>query len=301
MVMIPQIFLACAHKSEITDSEKGEVLCGKCGEVLQDKIIDGYGEPMIHDSNGFLQNLGAGGFSTLTRHDMGLNTVINPKNTDSAGRKLSAKTAYEFNRLRIWDNRSKRKTLNRTMAKSFTILDAARKKLTLSHMLSERAAYLFRKAIDAKITRGHGSDEVIAAAIYAVCRETNTPRTLQEISKALNIHKKRIYQNYKLLMKTLEIQTEPPKPSDYLPKISSVLELSEKTKRYAYDLLEQLKINELMEGSKPTVVCAAAIYLSCVKNGEFESQRKIAEVAGISSVALRNTGFSLRRKLNDTS
>jgi len=299
--MVPPIFLACAHQNHITDSEKGEVFCSKCGEVLQNKIIDVHGEPRIHDLNDFFQKTRAGGVLTLTQHDMGLNTVINPKNIDSAGRKLSTKMAYEFNRLRIWDNRSKRKALDRTLAKGFTILDAARKKLTLPNTLSERVAYLFRKAVDAELTRGRGSDEIIAAAIYTACRETNTPRTLQEISKVLNIHKKKIAYNSKLLMKTLEIKTEPPKPSDYLPKICSVLEVSEKTKRYAYDVLEQLEIGEFMEGKKPTVVCAATLYLSCVKNSEFESQRKIAEAAGISGVALRNVSRFVSRKLNGLS
>jgi transcription initiation factor TFIIB len=178
------------------------------------------------------------------------------------------------------------------------MLAAAKEKLGLPNAISEQAAYIFRKAVNAKISRGRVTGELIAAAIYAACRQTNTPRTLHEVSRALNIHKKRIATSYRILLKTLDIKTELQKPSDYLPKICSILELNEKTKRYAYEILQYLEKGELMQGSKPTVVCAAALYLSCVKNGEERSQGEISEAAGISSVALRNVRHFLDRKLN---
>lgn len=301
MVMVLQKFLACAHQSQITDSEKGEIFCGNCGEILQDKTIDANSETQIFNLNDFFQASRTGSPITLSQHDGGLNTVINSKNIDSTGRKLSIKTAHEFNRLRTWDHRSKNRSLEQTFAKAFTMLDAAKKKLGLPNAISEQAAYIFRKAVNAKISRGRVTGELIAAAIYAACRQTNTPRTLHEVSRALNIHKKRIATSYRILLKTLDIKTELQKPSDYLPKICSILELSEKTKRYAYEILLYLEKGESMQGSKPTVVCAAALYLSCVKNGEERSQGKISEAAGISSVALRNVRHFLDRKLNGAS
>ncbi|MGQ0790987.1 MAG: transcription initiation factor IIB [Nitrosopumilaceae archaeon] len=299
--MVLQKFLTCDHQSQITDSDKGEVFCGNCGEILQDKTIDANNETQIFNLNDFYQTSRTGSPIKLSQHDGGLNTVINSKNIDSTGRKLPSKTAYEFNRLRTWDNRSKNRSLDRTFAKAFTMLDAAKEKLGLPNAISEQAAYIFRKAVNAKISRGRITGELTAAAIYAACRQTNTPRTLHEVSRALNIPKKRIAASYRILLKTLDIKTQPQKPSDYLPKICSILELSEKTKRYAYEILQYLEKGELIQGSKPTVICAAALYLSCIKNGEERSQGKISEAAGISSVALRNVRQFLGRKLNGSS
>ena len=296
--MVLKKFLACAHQSQITDSEKGEIFCGNCGEILQDKTIDANSENQIFNLNDFFQTSRNGSPITLSQHDGGLNTFINSKNIDSTGRKLSAKTAYEFNRLRTWDNHSKNRSLERTFFKAFTMLAVAKEKLGLPNAISEQAAYIFRKAVNAKMSRGRVTGELIAAAIYAACRQTNTPRTLHEVSRTLDIHKKRVATSYRILLKTLDIKTELQKPSDYLPKICSILKLSEKTKRHAYEILQYLEKGELMQGSKPTVVCAAALYLSCVKNGDERSQVEISDAAGISSVALRNVRQLLVRKLN---
>jgi len=299
--MVLQKFLTCAHQSQITDSVKGEIFCSNCGEILQDKTIDANSENQIFNLNDFFQTSRTGSPIKLSQHDGGLNTFINSKNIDSTGKKLSTKIVYEFNRLRTWDNHSKNRSLERTFAKAFTMLDAAKEKLGLPNAISEQAAYIFRKAVNAKISRGRVTGELIAASIYAACRQTNTPRTLHEVSRALDIPKKRVATSYRILLKTLNIKTELQKPSDYLPKICSILKLCEKTKRYAYEILQYLEKSELMQGSKPTVVCAAALYLSCVKNGEERSQGEISDAAGISSVALRNVRQFLVRKLNGSS
>ena len=49
----------------------------------------------------------AGSPASLTIHDMGLSTVINPLNKDSTGKPLTASMKREITRLRTWDSRSR--------------------------------------------------------------------------------------------------------------------------------------------------------------------------------------------------
>ena len=44
--------------------------------------------------------------TSLTRHDKGLSTVINPANKDATGRPLSSSMKSTITRLRTWDSRS---------------------------------------------------------------------------------------------------------------------------------------------------------------------------------------------------
>ena len=98
--------LSCNEDIVITDFETGEIICQKCGKVLQDKISDTRkersfsGEDRIH----------TGARTSLAIHDMGLSTIIGKSNTDFVGRRLSFEMKQSMNRMRVWDSRSQTKS-----------------------------------------------------------------------------------------------------------------------------------------------------------------------------------------------
>ena len=51
-------------------------------------------------------------------------------------------------------------------------------------------------------------------------------------------------------------------------RIASMLGIAEKTKRYAVKVLKKAQENKTSAGKDPMGLAAAALYLSCVKNGE---------------------------------
>ena len=63
-----------------------------------------------------------------------------------------------------------------------------------------------------------------------------------------------------------------------ISRISSIAELSEKTKRKAMEILDQATKIELSAGKDPMGLAAAALYLSCVINGEDKTQKKILQL-----------------------
>ena len=189
------------HGPVVTDDIKGEIFCGRCGLVLVEKIVDQSNDQRGFDVAQYMEKSRTGSGSTLAMHDMGLATMIDTKNKDATGNSLSGYMKNTFSRLRLWDRRSKSQSTDRNLRSAFVILSSMKAKLDISEPVSERAAYLYRKALAKKITRGRSIAGLMLASIYAACREANAPRTLQDISGAGNISVKEISRHYRTLIK----------------------------------------------------------------------------------------------------
>ncbi len=281
----------------ITDNVLGEIVCGSCGLVLVEKVEDSALESRIHDTEEYLAKSRTGSGSTLAMYDMGLTTVIGPENKDASGNFLSSYMKNTFNRLRIWNTRSESKPTDRNLKTAFVILNTIKTKLAIPDMVIEKAAYIYRKAMVKKMTRGRSISGLIHASLYAACRETNTPRTLQDIAHAGNITKKDLATNYRNLIKILDLNLKPYDPSEFITRISSEVGISEKTRRDALNILSKAVEKEISVGKNPVGLAAAALYLSCMMNNEEKSQDDIAKVSGITTVTIRNRVKCLRKDL----
>ncbi len=282
--------LVCDHdqKDLITDEERGETICRPCGQVMTEGNSNSNSKP-THSLDGFLSNSQNGPKSSLTIYDRGLNTNINARNVDFAGRRISSKTISRFKSMRIWDSRSKSKASGRNLISALVLLDGVKQKLGLSDAITEHAAFIYRKASALGLIRGRGIPEVMAASVYAACRENGVPWSLDEVADTLNITKKRLSNSYRTIINRLDIKPELANPLDSLSKFCSILGVKEKTKRCAFDILKQSNSKRLLSGSKPAVICAGALYLACIANNENIPQSTIAEKVQVSSPSIRKT------------
>jgi len=220
---------------------------------------------------------------------MGLSTVINPLNKDATGKPLTASMKREITRLRTWDSRSQVQTpADRNLRQALYELNRLKDKLTLSANILEKAAYLYRKALEKKLVRGRSISAMIAASLYAACRDTETPRTLRDIAGAANVKRKEISRCYRLMLRELELKMPVVNSIQCIARISSKLEITEKTKRYAVKVLKEVQEREESSGKAPMGLAAAALYLSCLQNGVSVTQRVLAEASGVTEVTIRN-------------
>ena len=289
---------ACKTYPVITDTERGEMLCGGCGLVLVQNIAD-----MSHESQGytteeFMSQARTGPATSLTMHDKGLSTVIG-NNTDSSGHALSSKTKMTFGRLRQWDKRSKSRTTS-ALSKAFTVLNAMKTKLGIPDNVVEEAAYIYRKAANAKLTRGRTMTSLVAAALYAACRETNTPRTLDDIAEAGNIERRILSRDLRTLIQKFNLKLDQYNTASFIVKISNNLNLKEKTKRDALSILKRSEDAKITSGKHPVALAAASLYLACIINGEKLSQKKFASAAGVSDVTIRTRAGLIKKTLKLT-
>lgn len=285
----------CRVYPTVTDAERGEIVCGGCGLVLLQKLEDTSHEGGY--SQDYMTQTRTGPATSLSMYDMGLSTNIG-HNTDSTGNSLSSKAKATFERLRVWDQRSKSKSATRGMTVAFTVLSGITSKLGIPEHVSEQAAYLYRKITAAKLTRGRSTRSLIAAALYAACRETNTPRTLDDISGAANVEKKLLSRDLRTIIKELDLKLQQYDNTSFITRLSNDLGIKEKTKRDAFDILQKSQEKRISDGKNPVAQAAACLYLSCLINNEKLSQRKFSEISGISSVTIRCRIAALRKFLN---
>jgi transcription initiation factor TFIIB len=291
--------LICDHdqKGLVTDEERGETICSPCGQVLTEGTVRSDSRP-THGLDGFLSNSQTGPKSSLTIYDKGLNTNINARNVDFAGKRISSKTISRFKSMRMWDSRSKSKSSGRNLISALLLLDGVKQKLGLSSAITEHIAFIYRKASTLGLIRGRGVSEVMAASVYVACRENGIPWSLEEVANTLNITKKKLSNCYRIIIDRLDSKPELANPLDCLSKFCSVLGVKEKTKRCAFDILKQANSKRILSGSKPAVVCAGALYLACIANDENIPQITIAEKVQVSSPSIRKALSVLNKALS---
>ena len=292
----------CGKNSLLTDEDTGEQFCGKCGYVVTEKIQATGPEWRSFQKDGGSDPTRTGAPSSLTIHDMGLSTVINPQNRDATGKPLTASMKSTIERLRTWDNRSQvHEPVDRNLRQALSELNKLKDKVAISANVLEKAAYLYRKALEKKLVRGRSISAMIAASLYAACRDTETPRTLKDIADAANVKRKDISRCYRLLHNELDLKMPVVDSVQCIARISSKLKISEKTKRYAIKVLQDAQDRKESAGKDPMGLAATALYLSCVQNGVSITQRDLAEAAGVTEVTIRNRYKGLKAGMTSNS
>ena len=285
----------CGKKSLLTDEVTGEQFCGKCGYVISQKVDETGPEQRSFSTQGGVDTGRTGSPISLTRHDKGLSTIINPANRDATGKPLSASMKSTIRRLRTWDSRSQSQaSADRNLRQALAELGRLKDKLTISSSVFEKAAYIYRKALEKKLVRGRSISAMISASLYAACRDTETPRTLKDIADAANVKRKDISRCYRLLYNELDLKMPVVDPIQCIARISSNLKITEKIKRYAAKILKETQKRQESSGKDPMGLAAAALYFSCVKNGVYVTQRDLAEAANVTEVTIRNRFKALK-------
>jgi transcription initiation factor TFIIB len=229
---------------------------------------------------------------------MGLATMIGRPNRDATGRPLSEPMRTTVSRLRTWDSRSQvHASMDRNLRQAFSELERYSEKLSLSEALVEKAAYIYRKALERGFLRGRSITETIAASLYAACRVTETPRTLKDIAVVSNLAKKEVARSYRLLLREMDLRMPIADPAKAVSRIASRVQLSEKTKRRALEILRKAGQVEALTGKDPMGLAAAALYIACTLEGEGKTQRDLARAGEITEVTIRNRYRGLRAAL----
>jgi transcription initiation factor TFIIB len=289
----------CGKGTLVTDTNTGENFCGKCGYVLTDQSVESGPEWRSFSKEEHEGRSRAGVPTSLAMHDMGLATIIGPTDRDATGKPLSATMRSTIERLRTWDSRSQvHEPIDRNFRQAFSELDRLKDKLAVGDAVIEKAAYIYRKALDKNLVRGRSISALIAASLYAACRDTETPRTLKDIGHSSNIKRKDIARCYRLLLRELGLKMPVVDPIKCIARIASKAGLSEKTKREATKILKTAEEIKISAGKDPMGLAAAALYVACVANGENKTQRDVAEAAGVTEVTIRNRYKGLKISLN---
>ena len=284
----PFMCLICKNNHIITDSESGEVICSSCGTVISDRNQEiSRPEWRFYSAEQENDRSRTGIPITLAKADMGLATLIGKDDRDASGHLLDGAMRNRMQRLRTWDLRTRNHTASdKNLLQAFSKLDVLKDKLALSDAVVEKIAYIYRKVQHRGLVRGRTISGLIAAAIYAGCREMETPWTLKDIAR-----------NYRMLLFELNLKVPNADPIKCIVKVANRSNLTENTKREAIAIMKDVAKKEISAGKDPMGLAAAALYVACVMNGENKTQKDVAEAAGVTEVTIRNRYKGLKMHL----
>lgn len=289
----------CTSKNLVHDYDSGETICGDCGLVIYEQMMDKGPEWRAFTQEEKTSRSRVGMPSSYSIHDKGLSTTISQVDRDAFGRKLPLSTRLQMWRLRKWQIRSRvHSSIDRNLSQAMSELDRLAGKVTISPPVKEKAALIYRKALDKGLVRGRSISAIAAASLYAACRKSGLPRTLREISEASLVDKKDVARCYRLLLHELDFHMPISDPLTYISKIAEKNGVSGKTQGVAIQILRDARQNRISSGKDPMGMASAALYIACLQNNEKITQKDIAEAAGVTEVTVRNRYKALKRQLN---
>ena len=289
----------CQSKNLVHDYDSGETICGDCGLVLYETMLDKGPEWRAFTQQEKTSRSRVGMPTSYSIHDKGLSTTISQVDRDAFGRKLPLSTRLQMWRLRKWQIRSRvHSSIDRNLSQAMSELERLSSHVSITPSIKEKAALIYRKALDKGLVRGRSINAITAASLYAACRESGTPRTLREISEASLVDKKDVARCYRLLIQEIRFSMPVADSLTYVSKIAQKNGISGRTQGAAITILAEAKRKRFAAGKDPMGLAAAALYIACLQQNEKITQKDIAEAAGVTEVTVRNRYKSLKKQLH---
>jgi len=281
----------CGSTKLVTDPETGEVVCQECGAVVVERGVDMGPEWRRPEGAGEDSKLRRGGPPVSNiYYDSGMATTFSWLSEDFEGKKLTKEVREKLRKLQRY-HESIKTSEERNLQQAASVLAIYADKLNLPQPVAEQAMLIYRKALKAGLLKGRAIKVIVAGAVYAACRLSGVPRDLRDIERAYPLVKrKEIGYAYRLIIKNLNIKPPiPPDPSSFVPKIAAKLGVEERTIREAINIIEEAKERGAdYTGKDPVGIAAAALYIACQETMQNVMQKKIASVAGVTEVTVRN-------------
>ncbi|MFX1571753.1 MAG: transcription initiation factor IIB family protein [Promethearchaeota archaeon] len=267
--------------------EKGETVCGQCGLIINDRIVDtSHSGKRAYTNQERTKREQTGSPISILLPDMGLSTVIDKKKISNPDLKRAAK----------WNTRITWQKRNLLIAS--TELKRIASNMNLPNHIKEDAMRLYIEAFKRKLLRGRSINAMVAACLYLACRREKFPRTLQEILDEASVDAKDIRRSLSVLVREFNLKTTSTNPISLVPRYITELGLDSEIETLTVNILKSYSLKYSISGKDPKGICAGAIYLACkIKNSGY-TQEQISDVVGVTEVTLRSRYKELKTKLN---
>jgi transcription initiation factor TFIIB len=272
----------------IEDFAAGDLICGSCGIILGDRIIDTRGEWRTFSSSETTEEdpSRVGGPSNPLLDGNNLETIISGSNARSA-------LARSLSKLH---NEGVIKAHDRVLVQAFRDISIMCERAGLPQTIADRAKQLYKKVEDLRLRKYHqtsakytrDSEPSIAASIYIACRQAGVPRTFKEICALTRVPKNILTKYYRMIVGSLQEKMNTITTDKYLSRFCSHLILPkdiEQTSQLVVAKADQLGV---CDGKSPISIAAAVIYLVTELSGYQTALRDIAHVTGVSEVTIKN-------------
>ena len=124
------------------------------------------------------------------------------------------------------------------------------------------ARVIYRRAREENLHQGRGIEVVSATALYAAARLENQPYDLGEIATAASVDRTKLGRSYKKLSRTLSLDVQVSNPTEFVPRFSSTLDISDRFSSLAHEIVDIALDTGVVAGCSPSGVAAGAVYFA---------------------------------------
>lgn len=300
----------------VEEFSSGDMVCGSCGLVLGDRIVDTRSE-----------------WRTFSNDDQGgddPSRVGDAANPFLNGAQLETTISYTPGGVGRELHRAQSKTTHDKTAKgllaAYKEIGAFCDSINIQKIVSDAAKQLFKVVDDNKAFKGKPQEAIIAGCIFIACRQCNVPRTFREIFALTKVPKKEIGRVFKALEKFFAAQdskkmeeitkhggvvddsrnyktTSSTKAHDLMIRYCNNLNLSQNCTTIAQELASRAANTGTLAGRSPISSAAACIYMISYLMKQPKTAKEISAIAGVSDGTIRNAYKHLyndREKLIDS-
>ncbi|KAI8051955.1 transcription initiation factor IIB [Syncephalis plumigaleata] len=258
---------------------EGDLVCGDCGLVLGDRIVDTRSEWRTF-SNEDEDPSRVGGSANPLLNGTQLDTIISKLDGGSGASRHLSKT----------HGRASAVKGERHLVQTYKEISAMCDAIGLPRLIGDAAKHLYKQVDERKLLRGKSNDALIAACIFIACRQEGVTRTFKEICALTKVPKKEIGRCFKALARELDtaMLSQDMAGGDLMLRFCSYLSLPPEVKKAAKAVGERAKDLGTLAGKSPVSIAAACIYMVASLYGVPRPAKEIAVVAGVSEVTIKN-------------
>ena len=271
----------CGKSNLIHDQKTGETVCGSCGFVIEDTIIDTGQEWRAFNLKEKIDRSRVGKPDSKT--DTYKGTTFKP--TDG----VSPEETNKYYRMKRWHDRTKfNDSKQRNLTNAMAELERLAGFLHTPTSIREEAALIYRGFYEKGKVRGRSIEASVGASLYAAYRKNKVPKSLSEIASSSPRDKKEIARTYRFLLRVLGLQMPVQDARSYVSKIASNLGVERKYEIRTNEILKIAMEEKETAGKDPRGIAAAALYF-VIKDIQYHpTQKQISDEAGVTEVTLRN-------------
>lgn len=295
----------------VEEFSSGDTVCGSCGRVLADRIIDTRSE-----------------WRTFSNDDQGNDDpsrVGDAANPLLNGSQLHTEIGFGDGGLRVRElsraqNKSNHDKTNKSLQAAYGQISTLCEASNIPKVVAETTKLLFKRAEEGKIFKGKSQDAIIAGCIFIACRQHEVPRSFREIYKLTNVSKKEIGRTFKVLEtflgKVMREQgpkaagngailntssfkhTKSTEASELIGRACNKLGLTQQVSIIAQEAAARVTNLGVAAGRSPLSITGACIYLIAALMDQARSPKEIGGAVDVSDGTIRTAYKLIYSKLD---
>lgn len=182
----------------IEEFSSGDTVCGSCGLVLGEKIVDTRSEWRTFSNDD--QNT-----DDPSRVGDGPNDLLDGEQLHTAIGQDAGGNAKNRELYRA-QNKITHDKVSKTLLAAYKEIGALCDSRSIPPLTATTAKQLFKQVSDGNAVRTKSQETVIAGCIFIACRQTNSPRTFKEIFTMTKVSKAEIGRTFKTLEKFFQAE-----------------------------------------------------------------------------------------------